>query len=259
MKKAVYVLIVLNLIGLAIIMATNDFNFGQKQNNQSFYPPSVDFKQATEQAMNEILPNKIFDLIWDISFYWNTIFESLDGFALGGNVPTIDPVNFGGVNLTTTAVANNSSYLYKIIGDGQQSPVVFNKKTRIKYHIDTSVLTNITAFFTLGTYGIGEEYYGFEIVNGVLKGSSSNADTGSSNAITLMTLSASTTYILEAKYNPNDKIVFIVNGIEVGIIKNELPTPDNMGLGFLCNAQVKTTDTVAKTINLKRFFILQEK
>src|SRR3990167_3800269 len=97
------------LIVIIILMATDKFF---EENNglpdgQSFYPPSVDFKAAVEETVDEILSDKIFDFMWK-NFYWNDLFDNVDGWTIDDNagVSNVDIGN-GGVLLETLAVSNN--------------------------------------------------------------------------------------------------------------------------------------------------------
>ena len=249
MKKSI---IILSIIIAIVFM--EDFFREQKR----FYPPSVDFKEAVDATLTEKLPDRIFDLVWDIPFTFNAIFESLDGYDLQGNVPTLSPTDYSGVRLQTAATLNSFSFMTKLMGDSSPSDIQLNKKLRIKFRIETgSSLTNITSHFTLGTFGVSEVYFGFELSGTTLSGSSSNADTASSNAIALKTLAINTAYVLEARYLPNKKVIFLIDGIEVGTITTELPY-DNGSISRIFEAYVKTTEAVAKTIYLTRYSFLRE-
>lgn len=246
-------------VGLAIIIImTDNYLFENQQQRQSFYPPTVDFKEAVDATLTEKLPDKIFDLMWDIPFYYITIFESLDGYDLQGNVPTLSPVNFPGVRLQTAASLNSFSSMTKWISDSSPADILLNKKIRAKFRIETGAsLSNITANFTIGTFGISETYFGFELSGTTLSGSSSNPDTTSSNAIALKTLAINTAYVLEVRYEPNKKVIFLIDGIEVGSLTSELPY-DNGSLAYMFEAYVRTTNTLAKALYLTRYSMLIE-
>jgi hypothetical protein len=189
--------------------------------------------------------------LWDKYSYWSTFFESIDGYSKQGNAPTISEI---GVTLATAASLNSTSTLLK---DPQVNLIPnFNKVSRFRLGIEfgASSLSNVQATFSLGTYGVGEVYYGFEVSGSTLKGSSSNQNTGSSNAITLKTLSVSTNYELEARFTPNRSIQFFVGGNLVGILRNELPVDTN---SRLLEFYIKTTNSTAKSVIVSYYEVFQ--
>ncbi len=243
MKRAVY-LLTIGIIGLAILMATDKFEF-EKPSKASQYPPSVDFKEAVNLTLNEILKDKLYGFIRDDHYKISTFFESIDGYAKQGNVPTLDEL---GVHLATAASLNSTSILFK---QPTNNILSFREKSYFKIVVTFDNISNVVAYLTVGQFGISEEYYGFELSGATLKGSSSNANTGSSNAINLKTISAITTHELKVQFNPNDKVIFYVNDVEVGSLKTELPS--NNAFSIIPFLQIKTTDTSSKTMHIDYF------
>lgn len=254
MKKITILLVVVLIFQtiILIIMATEKWEF-EKPSQASNYPPSVDFKAAVNQILDESLAEKVFNF-WRDNFYYPTFFESLSGYALSGNVPTINEL---GANLQTAASLNSTSRMAKQPNAGSTRNFL-NLKNRLISRIvivTGNSLTNITGNFTLGLFGANEEYVGFELSGTTLKGSSSNTNTAGSNAITLKTLAVNELYELEIRYLSGNKIVFLVNNSEVGSLTTQLPNIVG-GFTLLNDFNIKTTDANAKSVGVIFFDLL---
>lgn len=193
------------------------------------------------------------DLVWRKYFYYYTFFESVDGLTRTGTV-TID-----GTGVTLNTGAGTASIIKEPLVQASVGSIDFAKHSRIRFGVEFGAgsLSSVVAYFTLGTFGIGENYYGFNISNSTLRGSSSNANTTASNAIDLQTLSVSTSYELEARFYPNvKKIIFSVNGVQRGILRSDLPTGTSANV---LSAIIGTTDSATKTVVVSYHEILQKR
>lgn len=247
MKRAVYVLTIINLIWLIIIM-TDNFEF-EKPSQASVYPPSVDFKQAVEATINDILADKIFDTIWKKTFHWITVFESLDGFNF--NAGATQSTNGSYVQLATSAVLNNEVEINK--QPSWQGLITFSQRSYFRSNIYFNNTTNQTIYLTVGNKDT-TNYYGFKIIDANLYGVSYD---GTTEKTILLTTITATNYNLEARYLPSNKIVFLVESLEIGVITTNLPLPVTTSNVQLMDIRIKTTATAIKTIQVSFFEYLQ--
>jgi len=192
------------------------------------------------------------DLLWNKFFYSHTFFESVDGYTKTGTA-TID-----GTGVTLNTGSTNSALVKEPLVQAAVGSLDFSKESRIRFGIEfgASSLSAVTARFTFGTFGIGENYYGFEITNAALSGSSSNGDTSSSNAISLATLVGGTSYELEARLFPKSGIHFYVDGAKKGILRSELPSGTSANL---MEAGITTTNASVKTVVISYHELLQKR
>ena len=253
MKKIKIGLLVTTIILSAIVikMATDKYNFAEGAGIPSQYPPNEDLKNAVNQILDETLPDKIFDLTWKKMFHWITFFESIDGFALSATAPTIGSAN---ISLTTSGASGNEVEISK--PPLYQGLVTFSQRSAFRTTINLSVVTNQTVYVTVGNKD-STHYYGFKVTNATLFGVT--YDGGTENAVTLATLSAATAYTLEARYNPSDKVVFLVDNIEKGASKTNLPSPVVTANAQMMDIRIKANAAEAKTLQASYFEYLQRR
>lgn len=250
--KKIAILLAVVLIFQAVIlikMTTDNFNF--ESTAQAASPINPETKSQVSQMLDELLPDKIFDLIWKKTFHWITFFESFDGFALSATAPTIGSAN---ISLTTSGALNNEVEISK--PPLFQGLITFSQRSAFRTTINLSVITNQTAYITVGNKD-STHYYGFKISNATLYGVSYDGST--ENAVTLATISASTAYTIEARYTPTDKVVFFVDTIEKGVSKVNLPSPVVTANAQLMDIRIKATQAEAKTLQVSFFEYLQRR
>ena len=206
-------------------------------------------KKIIERTVDEFLEDKIFDLVWKKTFHWITFFESLDGFAVVADVQSID---HNDVVITTSAVNGNTASVKK--QPQWQGLITFSQKSYMRSAFTINSVANVTAYIIIGSTSSGS-YYGFKIVNDSLKGVSKDGTT--EKTVDLKTISASTSYNIEARYSPADKIVFLVDAVEMGVITQNLPsradTPNILPLHF----SITTNTTAAKTLQFSFWEYMQ--
>lgn len=216
---------------------------------QLTFPIDQQSKKIIEKVVDEFLENKIFDLIWKKTFHWITFFESLDGFSVQADAQTI---NHNGLAITTSAVNGNVAYVRK--QPSWQGLCVFSQKSHMRSAFLIDSVANVTCYILAGDTSSGS-YYGFKVVNNSLKGVSFDGTT--EKTIDLQTISAATAYNIEARYSPADKIVFLVNSVERGIINQNLPSrldvPNVLPLHF----SITTNTTATKTMQFSFWEYLQ--
>jgi len=221
----------------------------EPQSQASNYPPSVDLKVAVDSVLDENLPDKIFDLIWKKTFHWITLFESLDGFNFTAGAT--QSTNGSYVELKTSSTLNNEVEINK--QPAWQGLITFSQRSYFRTNISFTDITDQTIYATVGNKGT-TNYYGFKIVADALYGVSYDGTT--EKTILLQTITA-TTFNLEARYLPSNKIVFLVDSVEKGTITVNLPIPVKTSNVQLMDIRIKTTATAVKTIQVSFFEYLQ--
>jgi len=193
---------------------------------QDFFPPNESFKRAVEEATDEFLSDKIFDISWKKEFPYQTTFESLDGFGGSGGTLAQDQVT-----LTTGTTDGASADLFK--QPEQQGYFTFSQRSRFKtsFLLDNSF--GQTMYIDVGDIAAGGQGYGFKLVDGVLSGVADDGTT--ENLTTLITFTSgqdNQRYDIEARYLPGNKVIFFVSDpansvliTEVGTGTSNLPSP----------------------------------
>lgn len=175
-------------------------------------------------------------------FYWNTVFESLDGFGVEAN-------GFGATALLTSfnvelisgGIANNNISIRK-----QPSCVYqiysWNKDREFKTAVMTSI-SNVNVWILMGDLGIAR-HVGFKIINNVLYATVANGTTEST--LNLGTITPDI-YEYRAVFKSGVKALFYVDGVYKGEITTNLPTGLLGSVQFMLlylktlNAETKST------------------
>ncbi len=219
------------------------------------HPLDKQSKKIIEQAVDEFLDQKVFDLIWKRTFHWLTFFESLDGFGVTADAYSVDKDD---VVITTSDVKDNEAKVTKT--PAFQGLITFSQPSRMRTSFSISSVSDVTSYMIVGSTSSGE-YYGFKIVDNSLKGVSYDGTT--ENAVVLQTISASTVYALEARMYPNNKTIFIVNTVEKGVSVSNLPSGITSGTAVanvnLMEFSITTGTTAAKTLQFSFFEYFQKR
>jgi len=226
------------------------------------------FRQAAERVSDDFLPAKVLDLIWDNYFIYSTLFESLDGWEktdVGAGTATI---NGGGIDITTGATSGDNSRIEKFHTD--QDNFTFDNNQRFRTGFELSSVASMEVLIVVGDIigggGIFPAYYGFQVVNGALRGIST-ADNGFSYTAASEALSVNTIYEVQAKLKSKDKIVFYVKKENVDKVFRELGTiNDNLPYSEksindvpVFTYKITTNSNAAKGIRFSVFEFAQEK
>ena len=238
MKKLIAICIITSIL-TTIIMS------------QLKYPLDKRSQEIIKRTIENVLEDKIFNDTWKKTFHFMTFFESLDGYNTDGTV------NIGDTQLEilTGALDTNTAGLIK--QPTNQGMVTFSQKSYFR----TGFLLDSTdaheTYMIIGSLAAGS-YYGFKIDDTTLKGVSYDGTTESE--VTLATIASGTIYgAIEARYFPNDKIVFFLNAKEVGVKSNNLPSPATVVNTNLFTYKITTNEDVAKQINITMFEYLQSR
>ena len=215
------------------------------------YPLDPQSKKIIERTVDEFLEDKIFDLMWKNTFHWITLFESLDGFNVTADVQNI---SHSGVSITTSDVEDNVAYLTK--QPSIQGLITFSQKSCMRSAFVIGSVADVTSYILVGDTS-SESYYGFKIVDNSLKGVSYDGTT--EKTVDLKTISASTVYSIEARFSPADKIIFLVNAVEMGVIQENLPSRLAVVNILPLRFSIQTNTTAAKTLQFSFWEYLQSR
>lgn len=218
---------------------------------QLTYPLDKITKTLIANEVREEMRNFTFDAIWRNTFHWFTFFESLDGFTVAGTTS----VNGNNVLITTGATSGNKAEVNK--QPSWQGLFTFSRRSNFRSAFVLTSVESQTIYITVGNKDVAG-YYGFKIVNGNLYGVTS--DGTNENAILLQTVVASTGYNIEARYQPHNKVVFLVNNTEKGSSVTKLPEADETTANLhIMDIEIVTNENVAKTIQMSFFEYLQHR
>lgn len=214
----------------------------------NYYPPNDDFKRAVEEAMDEILPQKIFDAVWNDFFHYYTQFDSMEA-STGDN--TFEntgqaSMTLDGWEVAVEADVTSASFMEKVqiptLGGssvGLNRNLSWGQPQRFRANFSFHDTTNSSSpehisYIVRGATpqsSYNHPYFGFKISDTTLYGVVYD---GSSETTTeLMPVSNATAYIVEARYSPSDKVIFLVQNNstnqmeEKGVVSSGLPDPAN--------------------------------
>ena len=235
MKRISFIIVVLIIL---VFVASEEFDFGGKkargQNppQQSFYPPTSAFKSSVSEAMDELLPEKIYEVVWDSHILYQTFFDSLDGWGLIDDSGGSSIVSEIGVQLHTGGTTNFDASIVK--APRLQEFISFDRRSRFRtaFRISNASIDDIEFNVTIGRgdNGTTKNHYGFRLENdGNLLGIT--ADGSTESTVTLISaLTPQANYLVEARFSPADKVIFYVsdaNGeklTERGVLTTNLPS-----------------------------------
>lgn len=203
----------------------------------------------SREIIKETISDRILDITWDDYFYYQTFFESLDGWNLTDSSGGSSNTNRLGVHLVTGASTNDESSIDK--EPVYQNVLSFDQESRFSTAFFVTGVSDVEGFLGIGEVNNGAtgNHYGFFFENSTLKGSC--ADGSTQSTIDLVTISTNhpssidPIYYIEAHLYPGHKIEFFVktdagNIINKGIITTNLPS----GRMFeWLGARIKTTTT----------------
>lgn len=221
---------------------------------QNYADQDQQFKQAVKRTSDDQFALQLFDYFWKNSFLWQTYFESLDGFGKTAGV-TLTSDQY--ISLVTTGAGTNNQNIFKQpLYHGYST---FSQKSNIASGFYLSHNTNQTAYIMAGSKT--SQGYGFKIVDGNLYGVTRD-NAGNETTLLLQALSATTKYIIEARYFPNERVVFYVDDPTtspttlirpVGNITTTLPSPSATFNQNLFYADITESSAAVRTLRLTFF------
>ena len=186
-------------------------------------------KDLSRSSDNEILNlyNKnLFDYFWRAIFFWQTLFESLDGFGVTGSagysitVPSPGSLDYNKVTIKTGATSGNTAELYKIAYPLNLAS--FFRKSRFRTALYLPKDTSQEVYIVVGILP-NRDYYGFKIINNQIYGVTSDAT--AENSILLGTYDPLKPPGIEARYEPSTNVTFYINSKVSGVSNKNLPRP----------------------------------
>lgn len=190
--------------------------------------------------------------------FWETFFESLDGFA------TEQSGVGSSVNLTSTAVsitagAGAGYYAYLTKGLSHETiPLTWAKNRRFKARVRLQTNSDQILWIVNGNYGT-DKHVGFKIVNNTIYGSVADGTTEKSD-LNCGTFAAEDKPLLEAIFKAGVECRFFVNGVDKGAITSNLPTGGASGDYAYRLLYLRTIANAAeaKSMSLSHWLFLQE-
>lgn len=188
----------------------------------------------------------LFDNLWNRTFHYTTLFESLNGYSVSGN-STIDSNQ---LILETDSKDGSSAEVTKT--PMWQGVITFSQRSRFRTTIAISTTDHVLAY--LGVGDRARQGYGFKIADGNLYGYSNN---GTSEKTLLLQTLPGGVYNLEARYRPNAVVVFYVDTVLKGQITSNLPSAAKVPNRQLLDIYLKTTNDTQKSLQTSYFEYLQ--
>lgn len=210
------------------------------------------------QEVAALCAEAIFEMdLWTRDFYWQTLFESIDGYelVLGGAAASVTLNTDGYVLITTDPAIGTGAGLIKH-RIGTLHPPSWDKNVKIRTKVRLLQITNQTAFFGTmdGTLNNGFGLYvgdnllqGMVILNGV------------PTTVNLQNVLANIDYLLEAVLTPNVGVKFYVDGVEMGSL-TVFPTGDrDESDAHIIEIGISNTDGVAKSVRVYSWEFYQKR
>lgn len=207
---------------------------------------------SSRQVIQDAISDNVLDIVWNDYFYYQTYFESLDGWNLIDTSAGSSIVSRLGVHLATGASTNDISSIDK--EPVYQNVLSFDEESRFASSIFVTGVTNIEAFVGIGFVNNGATgaHYGFFLSGSTLKGTC--ADGSTQSTVDLLTISSNhpTTidpiYYVEARFYPGYKIEFFVSKdggdlIQYGSLSSNIPS-GNMYEWLSAEVKTKTTASI---------------
>lgn len=219
------------------------------------YPADYHTKESIRTVLGEQLDSFAFDKNWNNYFYYNTFFESLDGWGASGATAT-----YQWTNLTTGAVSGDSASITK--SPVYQDVLTYNRLARFRSQFHSEV-TSEELFIGIGAGGKSAtaKHYGFLLDGSTLKGVCANGTTQSE--VTLLTgITDTIPYQIEARFVPGQKVVFYVKSatdsklMEKGTLMSNLPSG---AITDWISVELITRTTSSKQSNISFFEYIQER
>lgn len=225
-------------------------------------------KKIIEDTVDEFLNDKVFDMVWKSTFHALTLLESLDGWddaSTGTGVVTLS-TSGDEVQISTGATSGGVGRIRKL--PNKQGLLTFNQRSNFRTAFQLDVITSEIAYMTVGN-SEGPNAYGFKVSAGSLYGVTLD-NNANENAVLLQSISANTTYNVEARYIPGNepnttgKVVFITGGdlvgpTEKGISIVNLPVTSQTVNPNLFDLRITSSATGARILKVSFMEYLQRR
>lgn len=261
MTKTILVMLLCTNLLLGVVLITQ---------NRPGVLGSLFFEQELRTALNRVLPEKIFDSVWNNLVSFSTYFESADGYSIS-NTNGTSTVGVNGLLMQTGATSGNSTLFRKTSNNlSATTSRIYSFRKPQRFRTDFEVNSTSNVIFAVARGGdvnsTTEIYYGFRLSSSTLSGVSRNGGTESSVTISTSTR-PNTVYLVEARYFPNGKIIYLLrNNITnimdvVGVITTNIPSSTasiSSSTKPLFNYFLRTDSTADKQAQVSFFEYMQE-
>lgn len=218
-------------------------------NFQLKYPLDDKSKKIIEDTISD----KILDIAWGDYIYINPFHADLGRFLVAGGGSLNFAYTSTGLNAQTAASTDSFD-----AGDLLMQPTVisFDNHLRLRVSAEVNSVSSIDA--AVYTLAQGTDIIGFQFLNGVLQGFSTNS-AGTTTAQILSSYAVDTSYTLELRYYPKEAVRFYLNDIETTSISSNLPIGDGSGVVSMFGMSVATGENVIKSLEVSYADIIQRK
>ena len=220
------------------------------------YPLDSASQDVIRRAYQRFLPEDVMDIIWRDYFYYfdaPVIIDGPNGLATWSLTSSGGFFAAGASQLTLNTGDTSGNYAGAIKDWSVQNTLRFDRRQRFRTAFSVNNIYNTILYLVRGdAKGGADKYYGFKIVGSSLQGVTRNA--GSEQTVTLMTISANTTYDLEAVFLPREKVVFSIRSssddkfFRVGALTSEIPVGTTSTEFFSIYAETSATEASKQMI-----------
>lgn len=176
-------------------------------------------------------------------FHWLPVFESLDGYP---NTGTVTISSSGFVRLATAGTTNATSTMSKQLAYSS-GLLTWNKNRKMRTMFDP-VTTAAQLIYILVGNRANNDYMGFKIIDNTIYGVSNNGSESTLNCGTFTTPVAG--IALEFRFFTTDRVDYYVDNVFKGSIKTNLPIGTTTYANQVMDLYIKTTEDVAKNIDI---------
>ncbi|HEC65256.1 MAG TPA: hypothetical protein ENI23_08180 [bacterium] len=233
----------------------------------------------SRNTLKDATSSDIIDIFWDKYYYYFTFFESVDVTAIVSQANDSDgsveenisiPLpgvwhlqgigtaslvyDSTGITLSTGSTLNSKAWMQKL--PAYQNILRWDKHSRFRTGFQLSDDDDQNVWLVVGQ-STGTNSYGFKIVGNSLMGSINDGSTETLTA-SLLTISKSTTYTLEARFYPDSHVDFYIDGILKSSISGS-NFPSGTTRTDLAEFFIWTTASADKQLSVSFFEYLQER
>lgn len=234
----------------------------QLKRAQLEYPLDAESEATLRIALEKILPEIILKIVWEKYYFYLDTPAIIDGANLLGTwsmSASGGTFSYSASSLVMNSGGTNGNYVYATKNFLTGSTLLdFDKYQRFRTEFRLSSVSNLVAYITRANKRSADnKYFGFKIVNNSLIGVSRDGS-ASEQTIDLQTISANTTYSIEAILSPKERIVFMVNSKEIGALSSGIPSGTAPLEAFAVDLETTATEA-QKTLRVSYFDFVQEK
>lgn len=206
-----------------------------------------DISTDTKDRIVEAVREQLFVEIWENSFIFSTVFESIDRYTVvSANVGTT------GLLLDDTGGADSAALQAKF-----NNPIRSDRTTFAKLSVGIGDVSEAVFFATILGGGSGGNV-AIGVNAGIIEGTTNDGTT--TNTVTLGTLADATEAELEIRYFPRGRVDFFVDGVLSGSSATNLPLATNEPSDIMSfSLDPESGGSSATTAELTYFILHQQK